>query len=615
MKKEIILSIAAALTSAAALAQTPVQTRTEAQALAPAFPGAEGHGRYVTGGRGGEIIHVTNLNDKGEGSFRAAVSGNKKKIIVFDVAGVIPLASDLTIGANTTVLGQTAPSPGITLRYFTVQPKSNCIIRFIRMRRGQEKNINDGADATWQRHETGIILDHCSFSWSIDEVASYYDNNNFTMQWCTVAESLTNPGHSKGAHGYGGIWGGKLASFHHNFVAHLMNRGPRFNGARYDWKGYTDNYDYDTYKWENPVQAENVDFRNCVMYNAQGTCYGGPGGGQINIVNNYYKAGPSENLSKTTQDGISVSVSTGKERGNQDRITQVTVAEESNSDKNHPEYFDMTSRYYVKGNTTETTKGKVTENQDWKGVKYDSGTHNYNNEEYSVDPNNFYGDQVEHKTIDGISCVRIKMDTPAPTGVITTHTAKDAFDKVLTYVGASLYRDEVDARYMEEAKTGTATYKGSTTKSPGIIDLVSDVKGYTEDNFETSTRPADFDSDNDGIPDEWEKANGLNPNDPTDALTYSLDSKGFYTNIEVYANSLVEHIMKAENTNAQESVEEYYPTCVSTAIRNVTDIPSEPLKTEYFSLNGNKVCVPSKGIYLRKMTFKENKVITDKVIR
>ena len=615
MKKEIILSIAAALTSAAALAQSPVQTRTEAQALAPAFPGAEGHGRYVIGGRGGEVIHVTNLNDKGEGSFRAAVSGSKKKIIVFDVAGVIPLASDLTIGANTTVLGQTAPSPGITLRYFTVQPKSNCIIRFIRMRRGQEKNINDGADATWQRHETGIILDHCSLSWSIDEVASYYDNNNFTMQWCTVAESLTNPGHSKGAHGYGGIWGGKFASFHHNFIAHLMNRGPRFNGARYGWKGYTDNFDYDTYKWENPVQAENVDFRNCVIYNAQGTCYGGPGGGQINIVNNYYKAGPSENLDKTTQNGISVSVSNGKERGNQDRITLVTVAEESNSDKNHPEYFDMTSRYYIKGNTTETTKGKVTENQDWKGVKYDSGTHNYNNEEYSADPNNFYGDQVEHKTIDGISCVRIKMETPAPTGIITTHTAKDAFNQVLTYVGASLYRDEVDARYMEEAKTGTATYKGSTTKSPGIIDLVSDVKGYTEDNFETATRPADFDSDNDGIPDEWEKANGLNPNDPTDALTYSLDSKGFYTNIEVYANSLVEHIMKAENTNAQESVEEYYPTCVSTAIRNVADIPSELLKTEYFSLSGNKVCVPSKGIYLRKMTFKGNKVITDKVIR
>ena len=197
--KKILTSMAAALMSAAALAQ------------APAFPGAEGHGRYVTGGRGGKVIHVTNLNDKGTGSFRAAVTGNSKKIIVFDVAGVIPLASDLTIGSNTTILGQTAPSPGITLRYYTVRPEDNCIIRFIRLRRGQEKDVNDGADATWQRNKTGIIFDHCSFSWSIDEVASFYDNNNFTMQWCTVAESLTNPGHSKGAHGYGGIWGGKLA--------------------------------------------------------------------------------------------------------------------------------------------------------------------------------------------------------------------------------------------------------------------------------------------------------------------------------------------------------------------------------------------------------------------
>ena len=108
--------MAAALISAAAFAQ------------APAFPGAEGHGRYVTGGRGGKVIHVTNLNDKGAGSFRAAVSGSSKKIIVFDVAGVIPLASDLTIGANTTILGQTAPSPGITLRYYTVRPENNCII-------------------------------------------------------------------------------------------------------------------------------------------------------------------------------------------------------------------------------------------------------------------------------------------------------------------------------------------------------------------------------------------------------------------------------------------------------------------------------------------------------
>lgn len=606
MKQKVFTLWTASLISAASMAQ------------APAFPGAEGHGRYITGGRGGKIVHVTNLNDSGTGSFREAVkSGNK--IIVFDVAGVIALKSDLKFADNITILGQTAPSPGITLRYYTVQPGSNNIIRFLRIRRGQEKDINDGADASWQRNKTGIIFDHCSFSWSIDEVASFYDNNNFTMQWCTVAESLTNPGHSKGAHGYGGIWGGKLASFHHNFVAHLMNRGPRFNGARYGWTGYTSNKEYSTYKWQNAVQAENVDFRNCVMYNAQGTCYGGPGGGQINIVNNYYKAGPSHSLKGTTLNGLKVDVSTGKERGSQDRITLVTLSTQSNSDKNHPELYDMTSRYYINGNTTETTKGQKTENKDWKGVSYDKGVPSLNGEYYSPDANNFYGDAVAHTTISGKSCVKIKMDEPAPTGQVTTHSAAEAYEKVLAYVGASLYRDEIDARYMEEAKTGTATYKGSITNSPGIIDKVSDVKGYTEDNFGTGTRPADFDTDKDGIPNEWEKANGLNPNDASDALTYSLDEKGYYTNIEVYANSLVENIMKAENQDALSGVDEYYPTTVSTGIsqiENDQEVGNSAIKSiTYYTLNGTKLPTPNKGVNIRKIELTNGTIKTDKVIK
>lgn len=604
MEKKIFTTMAAALMSAAALAQ------------APAFLGAEGHGRYVTGGRGGKVVHVTNLNDSGTGSFREAVKSGKR-IIVFDVAGVIALKSDLKFADNITILGQTAPSPGITLRYYTVQPGNNNIIRFLRIRRGEEKNINDGADATWQRNKTGIIFDHCSFSWSIDEVASFYDNNNFTMQWCTVAESLTNLGHSKGAHGYGGIWGGKLASFHHNFVGHLMNRGPRFNGARYGWTGYTSNKDYDTYKWENPVQAENVDFRNCVMYNAQGTCYGGPGGGQINIVNNYYKAGPSQSLKETTQNGIKVDVSTGKERGSQERITLVTLSNSGNSDKNHPELYDMTSRYFINGNTTETTKGSVTQNQDWKGISYDKGIPSLNGEYYSPDAKNFYGDNVAHVTISGKSCVKIKMDNPAPTGEITTHSAAEAFSKVLAYGGASLYRDEIDARYMEEAKTGTALYKGSITLSPGIIDKVSDVKGYTEANFGTATRPADFDTDKDGIPDAWELANGLNPNDGSDALTYSLDDKGYYTNVEVYANSLVEDIMKQGNADAESKVDEYYPAWKNPTgiLQNTGSNPSELVKVTYYSLNGTLLSAPQKGINIRKMLFQNGQTVVDKVIK
>lgn len=606
MKQKVFTLLAASLISAASMAQ------------APAFPGAEGHGRYVTGGRGGKIVHVTNLNDSGTGSFREAVkSGNK--IIVFDVAGVIALKSDLKFADNITILGQTAPSPGITLRYYTVQPGCNNIIRFLRIRRGQEKDINDGADASWQRNKTGIIFDHCSFSWSIDEVASFYDNNNFTMQWCTVAESLTNPGHSKGAHGYGGIWGGKLASFHHNFVAHLMNRGPRFNGARYGWTGYTSNKEYSTYKWQNAVQAENVDFRNCVMYNAQGTCYGGPGGGQINIVNNYYKAGPSHSLKGTTLNGLKVDVSTGKERGSQDRITIVTLSNSGNSDKKHPELYDMTSRYYINGNTTETTKGSKTANKDWKGVSYDKGVPSLNGEYYSPDAKNFYGDAVAHTTISGKSCVKIKMDEPAPTGQVTTHSAAEAYEKVLANVGASLYRDEIDARYMEEAKTGTATYKGSITNSPGIIDKVSDVKGYTEANFGTGTRPADFDTDKDGIADEWEKSNGLNPNDASDAITYSLDEKGYYTNIEVYANSLVENIMKAENQDALSGVDEYYPTTVSTGIsqiENDQEVGNSAIKSiTYYTLNGTKLPTPNKGVNIRKIELANGTIKTDKVIK
>ena len=596
--------MAAALMSAAALAQTP------------AFPGAEGHGRYVTGGRGGKVVHVTNLNDSGTGSFREAVkSGNR--IIVFDVAGVIALKSDLKIGDNITILGQTAPSPGITLRYYTVQPGNNNIIRFLRIRRGEEKNINDGADATWQRNKTGIIFDHCSFSWSIDEVASFYDNNNFTMQWCTIAESLTNPGHSKGAHGYGGIWGGKLASFHHNFVGHLMNRGPRFNGARYGWTGYTSNKEYSTYKWQNAVQAENVDFRNCVMYNAQGTCYGGPGGGQINIVNNYYKAGPSHSLKGKTLNGLKVDISTGSVRGNQDRITLVTLSTQSNSDKNHPELYDMTSRYFINGNITETTKGSVTKNQDWKNISYDKGIPSLNGEYYSPDAKNFYGDNVAHVTISGKSCVKIKMDAPAPTGEVTTHSAAESFSKVLAYSGASLYRDEIDARYMEEAKTGTAKYKGSITQSPGIIDKVADVNGYTEANFGTATRPADFDTDKDGIPDAWEIANGLDPNDATDALTYSLDSKGYYTNLEVYANSLVEDIMKQGNADAENKVDEYYPAWKNpTGISQIiTSNPSELAEVKYYSLNGTLLSAPQKGINIRKMLFQNGQTVVDKVIK
>ena len=553
---------------------------------APAFPGAEGHGRYVTGGRGGTVVHVTNLNDSGTGSLRNAVSGSNR-IVVFDVAGVIALKSDLTIKGNVTILGQTAPSPGITLRYYTVRPNGNNIImRFIRIRRGEEKNVNDGADATWCRNFTGIILDHCSFSWSIDEVASFYDNNNFTMQWCTLGESLNNAGHGKGAHGYGGIWGGKLASFHHNLICHVNNRSPRFNGARYNWTGYTSNKLYSQYQWKNTVQAENVDFRNCVVYNCGNGCYGGPGGGQINIVNNYYKTGPAA----TTN-----------------RITTASVAN-STSAKDYEWCWTMFSRYYISGNQLNNTA-----NAGWNYVNYDSGSYTFNGEHYTPDPNHYYGDDVTYvKNAAGTDCVSMVLTEPAPIGEITTHTAAMAYDKVLQYAGASLYPDDVDTRYFDEAKNGIATYKGSVTGKAGRIDLVSDVNGYTEETFGTGSRPDGFDTDNDGMPDAWETANGLNPNDASDAKTYTLDSKGWYTNIEVYANSLVEDIMKAGNADAESSVDEYYPA-IASSIENTRN--SLVSKIEYFSVDGRQLDTPQSGISIRKTTLSNGKTITDKVIK
>ncbi len=561
----------------------------------PAFPGAEGHGRYVTGGRGGKIVHVTNLNNSGTGSLRAAVSGNDKKIVVFDVSGIIALSAELIIGDNTTVAGQTAPYPGITVRYFTMRPGNNNIIRFIRFRRGEEKNVNDGADATWQRNKNNIIFDHCSFSWSIDEIASFYDNRSFTMQWCTLGEALANPGHTKGEHSYGGIWGGKGASFHHNFLCHMQNRAPRFCGARYAWEGY------DKTKYANPIQAEIVDFRNCVMYNwGNGNgCYGGTGGGQINIVNNYYKAGPGT--------------------ANKTRVTQVSVANSSNAEDSP--YMGYASRYYINGNYV--AAAKVPQNYDWQGVIYDSGLTTIDGERCIPDDKHLYGDNVTYyKNSAGKDFVRVKMDSPVEKGTVTTHSAEAAYEKVLSYCGASLYRDNVDARYMEEAANGTTTYIGSATKTgdgktvvhrAGIIDYVKDQGEYV---LETGSREAGFDSDNDGMADAWETANGLNPNDASDAKTYTLDSKGWYTNLEVYCNALVEDIMQAGNADATESVNEYYPACVKPETTGIQSaIQSQVRHIEYFTADGRQLQQPQNGISIRRLTLANGKTITDKVMK
>lgn len=570
----------------------------------PAFPGAEGFGRYVTGGRGGKIVHVTNLNDSGAGSLREAVKGNTAKIVVFDVGGYIDLKSDLTIGSNTTIAGQTAPGEGITLRYFTVKPEKegttqNVIIRFIRSRRSQVKNVNDGADALYFRNCKKLMFDHCSFSWSIDEVASCYDNALFTMQWCTLGEGLANAGHGKGAHSYGGIWGGKEASFHHNFLCHMQNRVPRFNGARYEWDGF------DKTRFENTVQAEQVDFRNCVMYNwGTGGCYGGPGGGYINMVNNYYKAGPG---TKTAT-----------------RVTTVSIGESGNSTPSN--LYGYSSRYYINGNYVASASTPAS--YDWKGVAYDSGFSTIGGERYIKDAAHLYGSSVEYlKDGAGVDCVSLKLSAPIPAGEVSTHDAQAAYDAVLEYCGASLHRDGVDVRYMEEARTKTVNYLGNapapgstvTSGTKGIIDYINDPDG-TENTktasypaLETASRPDGFDTDRDGMPDAWELANGLNPNDASDAALYTVDTRGWYPNIEVYLNSIVESIMKGGNAKAN-AIDEYYPISSSSSASIV--VPDGNVKTiEYYTLQGVRLSEPAEGVNIRRIVYNNGRVETDKVLK
>lgn len=362
-----------------------------------AFPGAEGYGRFASGGRGGAVYEVVNLNDKGDGSLRAAVEASGPRTVVFRISGTIYLETDLRIrNGDLTVAGQTAPGDGICIarRGFRIEA-DNVIVRFIRARLGDLYPRESGlasyeSDALECRFTDNVIVDHCSFSWSIDECATAYNNTRFTMQWCMVTESLNNSYHSKGAHGYGGVWGGKSASFHHNLLAHHMSRNPRFNGARYD----------DPETWDH-----DVDHRNNVIYNWGGnSCYGGEpnaGGHQAhyNLVGNYYQYGPA------TQ---------GSKRG---RIVEVSNLN------------GKVSRFYVSGNYVWDRSATTGDN--WLGVD-----------------NVPVGQEAE-----------VRSDEVFAMAPITEQAALVAYELVLGSAGASFpRRDAVDTRIVNEVRTGTATY-------------------------------------------------------------------------------------------------------------------------------------------------------------
>ena len=469
----------------------------------PAFPGAEGYGRFASGGRGGQVVAVTNLQDTGVGSLRWAldqyvdtfyvykdaanpsfpVTVYQPLTVVFRVSGTINLKSDLRIRRDhLTIAGQTAPCDGICIAgrsvimngatgiqlFYWGPRRRNVILRYLRFRPGVPLDANGVPTTSFvtygldvENYEN-VIIDHCSFSWANEECLAMYDNKYTTLQWCIASEGLYNAYHLKGVRGYAGVWGGQFASYHHNLIAHQNNRTPRFNGARA----------HDTIAL--------VDYRNNVNYNwvSSSSTYGGDveingGIARLNELNNYYKPGP---------------------------------ATPSTHKLMRPDYSANATgvgRFHVQGNIIEGNAARTADN--WLAVDF--------------------------ALIPAISRDSSRSDSLFTiTAPITPQSATAAFDTVLTDAGASFpRRDSVDRRIAREVRTRTTSGTGSANK-PGIIDSPAAVGGWPD--YATCTGPAD--TDQDGMPDEWELENGLNPNDPSDRNQFTAEG---YTQLEQYLNN------------------------------------------------------------------------------
>jgi hypothetical protein len=394
-----------------------------------AFPGAMGFGRLVTGGRGGKIIKVTNLNDAGPGSLRDAINQIGNRIVVFEVSGNIKLQSRLVIrNGDLTIAGQSAPGDGICIQNYEVFLEAdNVVIRFLRFRLGDL--TSQQTDAIWGRYRQNILIDHCSMSWSIDECASFYANKNFTMQYCILSESLNKSVHEKDDHGYGGIWGGNRASFYYNLLAHHNSRNPRFDGGNRPGTGGL-----------SPMGKDLVDFRYNVLYNWRGNSIYGGENGEYNMVNNYFKSGPA----------------TPENRKN--RILEV-------SKENGPNYAPGYGRFYVEGNYVDGNP--AVSQQNWSGgIVYSSGTNQTLVQVLQPFDHLVIGDQP---------------------------SAVQAYNQVLEKSGASYKRDAVDMRIVNEVRQGKHTYKGSKTGFLGIIDSQQDVGGWPTLNSRTADLDTDAD--------------------------------------------------------------------------------------------------------------------------
>ncbi len=361
-----------------------------------AFPSAEGYGKCTRGGRGGRVIKVTNLNDSGPGSLRDAVEAEGARIVTFDVDGTIELQSPLRIENDSiTIAGQTAPGDGICLKdYPLVVNASEVIVRYLRVRPGDRHALDSDGLGGGRYGQRNVIIDHCSVSWSIDECLSIYKTENLTVQWCLVAHSLNKSVHTKGSHGFGGIWGGYKATFHHNLLANHASRNPRFSSV-------------DGTKW--------VDFRNNAVYNwGFKTAYGGGHHGEINMVANYYKPGPA---SEHTRILDVAEDATGRYyvAGN------VMVGDERVTADNHAGVSDLPGKPYVRHR---------------KSAPLDSGI--------SPDAIPLPGEATE-------TCL---VDQPFPYEPINEDTPEEAYRRIIAESGCSHARDPYDSEVIRQVTLG-----------------------------------------------------------------------------------------------------------------------------------------------------------------
>lgn len=437
----------------------------------PAFPGAEGFGRYAEGGRGGDVYYVTNLNDSGPGSLRYGImSADGPRTILFGISGNIWLESPLVVDKPyITIAGQTAPGDGITLQNMELKPMSDhLIIRYIRSRLGDQGGLDFGDQGAISiTHGSNIIVDHCSASWSIDETFSAQSEtvDSLTIQWCFITEALDRSIHSEGAHSKGGIAGALRMSYHHNLWAHHVERNPNVSRRR---------------------DLIEIDYRNNVIYNWKERSNHGGSTARANWVNNYYKPGPatrSENRNLVFE------------------IDKKIISAE-------PEF-------YIEGNFMDGDPEVTADN--WEGVQY----------RFGAGPHN-------------------RVYEPFPYPIISYETTpQEAYEAVLTSAGASIARDTIDLRIVEDVRTGTAPFGRN-----GIIDSQVEIGGWPE--LKSVSIPLWVDTNRNGIPDWWAVEQGLDPQDPDLA---NKDSNGNgYTNLEDYINDL--DAVKKTHVMAEEADEE-----------------------------------------------------------